>query len=129
MTTNQFPSFLSLFPSCLLALCPYLFSLVFGPLFLLLLPLFVSSGSLLDPFNLFLVFFILPFHTLVCFLPHLVSCPPHLIVPLLFLPTLCLFSFQHCCHCVTSVPLLQPCLMKTEDFYQTDDCYYIVLEL
>lgn len=31
--------------------------------------------------------------------------------------------------CTTFRPLLQPCLIKTEDFYQTDDCYYIVLEL
>lgn len=33
----------------------------------------------------------------------------------------------------TEIEILQridhPCLMKTEDFYQTDDCYYIVLEL
>lgn len=26
-------------------------------------------------------------------------------------------------------PFLQPCLIKTLDFYQTDDSYYIVLEL
>lgn len=38
--------------------------------------------------------------------------------------------------CLLLFPLLrlpsspaQPCLTKTEDFYQTDDCYYIVLEL
>ncbi|XP_060894185.1 serine/threonine-protein kinase Chk2 [Labrus mixtus] len=33
----------------------------------------------------------------------------------------------------TEIEILQrinhPCLIKTEDFYQTDDCYYIVLEL
>ena len=31
--------------------------------------------------------------------------------------------------CVLSACVLQPCLIKTEDFYQTEDSYYIVLEL
>lgn len=31
--------------------------------------------------------------------------------------------------CVSLNPLLQPCLIRTEDFYQTEDSYYIVLEL
>uniref|UniRef100_A0A3Q2T0F3 non-specific serine/threonine protein kinase n=1 Tax=Fundulus heteroclitus TaxID=8078 RepID=A0A3Q2T0F3_FUNHE len=37
---------------------------------------------------------------------------------------------HHYVSCVlTDFCLLQPCLMKTEDFYQTEDSYYIILEL
>lgn len=30
---------------------------------------------------------------------------------------------------VSLSPVLQPCLIQTLDFYQTDDSYYIILEL
>lgn len=38
-------------------------------------------------------------------------------------------SWNANCLLVLCPCLLQPCLIKTEDFYQTDDSYYIVLEL
>lgn len=84
-----------------------------------LFPLFVSIPLLVSSFPFHLS------HRLFFFLsPLLVSSPPLLSLfssSPLFLSSSPLF--------LSLSPLLQPCLIRTEDFYQTEDSYYIVLEL